>query len=114
MTHHDDVARLRHMLEHATEAVEMVRGRRREDLDRDRQLNLALVRLLEVVGEAAARVSPSMQRSLPSIPWPDIVGLRNRLIHGYDQVDFDILWDVIQIDLLPLVTELRRALATAD
>jgi uncharacterized protein with HEPN domain len=106
----DDAARLTHMLTHAIEAVRMARGRRREDLDADRQLNLSLVRLLEVVGEAAARVSPGTQTRLASIPWPDVVGLRNRLVHGYDKVDFDILWDVVQMDLPPLIAELREAL----
>jgi len=53
MTRHDTPVRLRHMLDHAREAVDMAQGRKREDLDADRQLNLALVRLLEIVGEAA-------------------------------------------------------------
>jgi len=88
----------------------MAAGRRREDLDSDRQLNLSLVRLLEIVGEAAGRVSSETRGRLAAIPWPDIVGLRNRLIHGYDKVDFDILWDVIQIDLPPLIAELKKAL----
>jgi len=112
MTRHDDRVRLRHMLAHATEAIEMARNRTREDMDRDRQLNLALVRLLEVVGEAATRISPQTQDELGAIPWPDIVGLRNRLIHGYDKVDFGILWDVIHVDLPPLVAELKKALGT--
>ena len=113
MTRHDDSVRLRDMLAHAVEAVEMAHGRRREDLDRDRQLNLSLVRLLEIVGEAAARVSQVTQERLMGIPWPDVVGLRNRLIHGYDKVDFDILWDIIQIDLPPLIAELQRALTAS-
>jgi uncharacterized protein with HEPN domain len=57
MTRHDDAARVRHMLDHAAEAVEMIHGRSRDDLESDRQLNLALVRLVEIVGEAAAHVS---------------------------------------------------------
>ena len=110
MTQHDDATRLRHMLDHAAEAVGMARGRSREDLDKDRQLSLSLTRLLEIVGEAATRVSPAARERLTSIPWPAIVGLRNRLIHGYDQVDFDILWDVIQIDLPPLIAELQKVI----
>jgi uncharacterized protein with HEPN domain len=87
--------RLRHMLDHAREASAMAKGRGRAELDTDRQLNLSLVRLLEIVGEAASRV-PAEQRSLyPDIPWPEIVGLRNRLIHGNDSVDFDILWQIV-------------------
>ncbi len=112
MTRHDDVTSLRHMLDHATEAVEMAQGRQREDLDRDRQMNLCLVRLLEVVGEAASRVSPSTRQKLAEIPWPAVVGLRNRLIHAYDRVDFNILWDVVQLDLPPLIEQLKTVLGS--
>ena len=108
MSRHEDIIALRHMLAHAREACEMVRGKRRRDLDRDRKLNLALVRLLEVIGEAASRVSPGARARHSSIPWPEIVGLRNRLIHGYDAVDFDILWEIITHDLPPLISELER------
>jgi uncharacterized protein with HEPN domain len=100
-------ARLRHMLRHAVEAVEMADGRTRSDLDRERQLNLSLVRLLEVVGEAPSRVTEETRQRHPSIPWGAITGMRNRLIHGYDEVDFDILWDVVRHDLPPLIAELR-------
>jgi uncharacterized protein with HEPN domain len=99
------------MLDHAREAVTMTRGSARTDLDIDRRLNLSLVRLLEIVGKAAARV-PSEQRILHlDIPWPEIVGLRNRLIHGYDSVDFDILWQIVTEDLPPLIAALEKTLA---
>lgn len=98
------------MLSHAEEALQMVRGRARRDLDADRQLNLALVRLMEIVGEAATRVSPETRGACPAVPWLDITGLRNRLIHGYDRVDLNILWHILQNDLPPLIAELRRAL----
>lgn len=106
----DDSTRLRHMLDHAVEAVEMAAGRSRGDLDVDRMLSLAMVRLLEIVGEAAARVSEKTRLAHPVIPWSAIVGLRNRLIHGYDDVDLDILWTIIEDDLPPLVAGLRAAL----
>lgn len=107
MSRRDDQARLRHMLSHAIEAVEMARGRTREELDHDRQFNLSLTRLLEIVGEAAAGVSQQTQQRDSSIPWSAIRSMRNRLIHGYDEVDFDILWDVIQKDLPELISKLR-------
>ena len=110
MTQHDDIVRLQHMLEHAREAVAMIEGKGRADLRRERMLELALVRLIEVVGEAAARVSPEGQAKYTSIPWPQVVGMRNRLIHGYDQVDLDVLWDTIEDDLPPLITELKKIL----
>jgi len=83
MTLHDDSTRFRHMLEHAREAVTLADGRTREDLDEDRIFELALTRLVEIVGEAAARVSPAGQECHPNMPWPDMIGLRNRLVHGY-------------------------------
>ena len=87
--------RLRHMLDHSREAVALAVERTRGDLDNDRQLNLALVRLLEIVGEAASRTTEEERQLCPSIPWSQIVGLRNRLIHGYDSVDFDVLWGIL-------------------
>ena len=83
---------VRHMLDHAREAVTLAQGKGRADLDDDRLLELALVRLLEVIGEAASRVSGEDRARYPEVPWPQIVSLRNRLIHGYDAVDLDILW----------------------
>jgi uncharacterized protein with HEPN domain len=83
--------RLSHMLDHAREVIVLSEGRSRSDLDTDRLLNLALVRLLEIVGEAANRVPPEERQQHPEIPWPQIISLRNRLIHGYDAVDNDIL-----------------------
>jgi len=101
------------MLDHAVEALELVQGKTRQDLDSERLLNLSLVRLLEIVGEAAARLSAETRDLNPQIPWPDIIGLRNRLIHGYEIVDFDILWDIVHDDLPPLIVQLRQTVSGA-
>ena len=111
MSQHDDAARLRHMIDYAREAVQMCEGCVREDLDRDRMLNLSLVRLIEIVGEAASRVSEALQLAHPEVPWRKIAGTRNRLVHGYDDVNFDILWNTIQDDLPPLIDQLQTILA---
>ncbi len=95
------------MLDHAREAVEMARGRFRVDLDTDRQMNLALVRLMEVIDEAATRVPEDFHRRYPEVPWRDVADLRNRLIHGYDTIDFDRLWTIIKQDLPPLIEQLE-------
>lgn len=71
------------------------------------------MRLLEIVGEAASRVPADERTKCPSIPWTQIVGLRNRLIHGYDSVDFDILWESLTQDLPPLIAELEGRLSSA-
>ncbi len=103
--------RLRHMLDAAREAASFVHGKTRADLDTDRQLNLSLVRLIEIIGEAAQQVSAVTQQRHTEIPWPDIIGMRHRLIHGYDEVDLDIVWQVVTHDLPPLVTALQKMLA---
>ena len=110
MTRHDDRIRLRHMLDHGREAVAMLQGRSRADLDFDRQLNLSIVRPLEIVGAAAARATSEIRAALPELPWAEMVGLRNRVIHGYDRVDFDIVWEIVKTDLPPMVEAIDRFL----
>jgi uncharacterized protein with HEPN domain len=99
------------MLDHAREAVTLLYGKTRDDLANTRLLQLGLVRLVEIIGEAAARVSKDMQARHTSIPWEDVVGMRNKLIHGYDQVDLGILWDTVTDDLPQLIQELEAALS---
>ncbi len=106
MSRHDPLVSVHQMLDHAREAVAMIRGRSRADLDTDRQLNLALVRLVEVVGEAAARVPEDFRCRYSQVPWRQTVALRNRLIHGYDVIDFDILWNILNQDLPELIKTL--------
>jgi len=95
------------MLDHAREAVTMARGKTRQDLDADRKLNLALVRLLEIVGEAASRTTLEERNRYPSVPWAQISALRNRLIHGYDSIDFDVLWQIVSDDLPQLIAQIE-------
>jgi len=99
---------IRQMIDHAREALLMAEGRTRADLDEDRQLSLSLVRLLEIIGEAANRIPLDLQARSEDIPWSDIIGLRNRLIHGYDAVDYEIVWRVVQEDLEPLIRKLEQ------
>lgn len=113
MTQHNDMIRLRHMLDHAKEAVDLISGQDKTELQHNRVLELALIRLVEIVGEACAKVSSETQSKYPSIPWPQAIGMRNRLIHGYDSVDLDILWDTIEIDLPPFIVELEKILGQA-
>ncbi len=108
MSKRDATVRYRHMLDNALKARTLTKGKKREDLDTDWVGTLALVRLLEVIGEAAGRVPTEDQRQHPEIPWPEIIGLRNRLIHGYDSVDLDILWHIVSKDLDPLIAALER------
>ena len=108
MSRHSGAIRLRHMLDHAREAAAIGQGKTRSDLSRERLLELALVRLVEIVGEAAARVPKETQSKYPSIPWPDLIGMRNKVIHEYDRVDLDILWNTVTVELPELVKQLER------
>ncbi len=110
MSRRDPTVSLRHMLDHAREAADMIRGKTRPDLDTDRKLNLAIVRLVDIIGEAASRIPKEEQRCFPDISWPGIISMRNRLIHGYDIVDFDVLWTILTTDLPPLITSLEKTL----
>ncbi len=111
MSRRDPLVFIHHMLDHAREAREMTTNRSRGDLDSDRMLNLALVRLMEVVGEASRRVQDGFRSLHPHVPWRETTDFRNRLIHGYDQINFDVLWDIIQEDLPPLIEQLETIIA---
>ena len=106
----DDVVRLRHMLDAAEDARQFSAGRKREELDHDRMLVLSLVKCIEIIGEAASRVSDATQAEIPSLPWADIIGMRNRLIHAYYDVDHDRVWDTVSDDLPMLIEALRESL----
>jgi uncharacterized protein with HEPN domain len=108
----DDRIRMRHMLDAAKDAMSFAAGRRREDLDQDRMLTFALVRAVEVIGEAASKVSPEAREKFSEIPWPKIIGQRNRLIHGYDDIDLDILWATITVALPPFIKTLEKIVAS--
>lgn len=103
-----DAIRLKHMLDAAEEAFAFAAGRSRADLDGDRKLVLALIKLVEIIGEAAAKVSPETRLRHAALPWEAIVATRNRLIHGYFDINLDIVWDTVTVDLPPLLAELRR------
>lgn len=102
-----DQHRVRHMVDAARQALEFADGRRREDLDADRMLSFALVRCVEIIGEAAANLSEAARTEAPQVPWRDVVGMRNRLIHGYFDVDLDLVWDTIAVDLPALLAALE-------
>lgn len=106
-----DEIRLRHILDAANEAVSFTEGYRREDLDTDRKLNLALVRLLEIIGEAARGITTEFRQEHSDLPWKSMVGMRDRLIHGYFDVNHDVVWETVTNDLPPLIDKLEKILA---
>jgi uncharacterized protein with HEPN domain len=102
------------MLDAAREAIAFGASRSSDDLKRDRVLTLALVKCIEIIGEAAAKVSAETRASAPRIPWSDIIGMRNRLIHAYFDVDVNRVSDTLANDLPPLIALLEKALASTD
>ena len=95
------------MLNHAREAVDFLGDASPDDLAGDRVMQLALTKLVEVVGEAASRVSEETQQQHTAIAWGEIIGTRNRMVHGYDDIDLVILCSIIQQDLPPLIKQLQ-------
>ena len=104
----EDRTRILHMIEAAETVADFVSGRAREHLGSDRMLLFALVRVVEVLGEAAAKVSPETRAAAAGIPWPQIVAMRNRLTHAYLDVDPDILWKTATEEIPALLPALRR------
>lgn len=110
----DDTVYIRHVLDAARKAISFAQDRTREDLDTDEMLALSLVHLLEIVGEAANNVSADFQDKHSHIPWTKMIGMRNRLIHGYFDINLDIVWDTIMEDLPPLVEDLEKVVRAEE
>jgi uncharacterized protein with HEPN domain len=108
----DDRWRIHHMIDAAEQALAFVQGRNRADLDGDAMLRLALARAVEIVGEAAAQVSEAGRSELAALPWQQIIGMRNRLVHAYFDINRNILWDTVQLALPSMLDQLKAFLAT--
>ncbi len=106
-----DLVYVGHMLDMARKAVGKVRGRSREAYDADENLRLALIHLVQVIGEAARQVSRDFTTSHPEIPWENIVGMRHKVVHDYLGVDEDIVWQVVTEDLPKLVEAIEPLVA---
>lgn len=104
----DDSVRIHHILDAAREAVAFSQGRTRADLNSDRKLNLSLVRLLEIIGEAARGISPEFRKAYRDLPWKSVIGMRDRLIHAYFEVNLDVVWATVTQDLPSLIAQLQK------
>ena len=107
----DDLIRFRHMKEAAQESFLFIQGKSQRDLHKDRMLTLALMKCFEIIGEAASKVSSETRSKYPQFPWAEIIGMRNRLIHAYFDINLQLVWDTIQIDLPLLMTLLDNILS---
>ena len=105
----DDRIRGQHMLEAARDVVVLATGRNQDDLKRDMALRRAMINAIQEVGEAASRVSLMGQARMSGVPWNQMVGMRHRLVHGYDVINLDIVWQVATQEVGPLISALELA-----
>ena len=108
MAANTDADRIYHMIESAKEAVSYIQNKTRDDLDSDRQLVHSLVRCLEIIGEAASKISVQFKSDNPQIPWEYIVGMRNRLVHAYFDINLDIVWRTVKEELPGLIENIEK------
>lgn len=109
-----DLVRLRHMLEAAREVIFLAQSRSRQDLDTELSLRRSLVKSIEIIGEAASKVTSDCREKFPQIPWGNIIAMRNRLIHMYYDINLDIVWKAATEDVPPLIAELEKAIASEE
>jgi len=107
MTQPRDDDRIAHIVEACEQAAEFTAGRTRSDLEHDRMLQLALVKLVEIVGEAAKGLTDETRARYPEVPWSLAARTRDRLSHHYFQIDLDRLWSTVTESLPALLVQLR-------
>jgi uncharacterized protein with HEPN domain len=106
----DDSVYLGYMLETAHKVIARVEGKSRAEFDANENLRLAVTHLIQTIGEAARRVSPETCARHPEIPWSRMIGMRNKLVHDYTEINEDIVWPVATRNLLELIRVLEPIL----
>jgi len=114
MTQRDPLETLRQMREFALEATALAKGRSSSDLETDLPFRRHAERVAELIGEAANRLPKELHQTWPDIPWREMIGMRNWLIHGYNGIDPEILWDVLQRHAAALVVELAAVIRAME
>jgi len=109
-----DLIRLKHMLDAANEIIGFMEQKTQDDFNSDRKLHLSVVHLLEIIGEAGAGVSDKIQHKYPQVPWKNIIGMRNRLIHGYFDIDLIIVYKTATKDIPPLAKKLEKIVSSLE
>ena len=102
-----DPSYLADMLLAARNAVEFVGGLTQQQFEQDVLRQNAVVKAVEIVGEAASRLSAETKEELPEIAWDKIIGMRHRLVHGYFAINYGRVWEVVQNDLPKLISQLE-------
>jgi uncharacterized protein with HEPN domain len=106
-----DEFRILHMIDAATETLSFVNNITKNEFKKNRIIILSVVKEIEIIGEAASKISKETIKISPDIPWKDIIGMRNRLIHGYFEVDIDLVWYTLKENLPPLVKVLNNLIS---
>ncbi len=106
----DDRIRLKHILDESHAAIKFVKDLSFDSFLKDSKTVHAVIRAIEVIGEAAAKISTECKKQYPNIPWSDIVGMHNHLIHVYFDVDYETIWKTIKTDIPPLIKMIRPLL----
>lgn len=107
----DDFVYVGHIVDTARRALEKIKGKTKDDYDDDDNLQLALTHLIQIIGEAAGRLSEEFCRQHPDIPWDAVIGMRHKVVHDYMGVDEDIVWDTVVAELEPLIKKLEKILS---
>ena len=108
MSRDDDQLRLTHILNCIDKIEKYVADVYKDDFEQDEMMQDAILKNLEIIGEAATRLSKKLKSENTHIPWQQIEGLRHRLVHDYYQVDLTIVWNTIQNRLPQLKEEIRQ------
>ena len=96
------------------EAIEFVEGITREEFETDRMIQMAVMHELTIIGEAARRTSDAFRSQHEHLPWSDMIGMRNRIVHEYDQIQLDILWDTLHTDLPCLLQQIEPVIENEE
>ncbi|QWR77179.1 HepT-like ribonuclease domain-containing protein [Candidatus Magnetomonas plexicatena] len=108
MCSREDKIRMQHLIDAAKEVISFAQGKTRSSLDTNRMLTLSLVKDIEIIGEAATAISNECRQKYPHIPWKSIINMRNRLIHAYFDINLDIVWQTVAVDVPSLVVEFEK------
>ena len=108
--YHKDKIRANHILDATEQLIKLSEDKSFEDFKSEIAFQLAAIKLLEIVGEASNHISQSTKTNFPDIPWKQLVGLRNILVHEYFGVDLFTIWDIIQTSVQPLQVQFKMLL----
>ncbi len=101
------------MIDHGRKALARIADKQHADFDADEDLRIVVLHLVQILGEAARKVSPDFRNLHPQIPWNDIIGMRHKIVHDYMDINERILWEVVRYELGPLLERLERLVSHA-